>query len=120
MQGVPASVFNLYTYIFAAIVLFAFYMLYKADSSSEGSTRRYLPIMYVYILIMAVCLFGNSFFKTLAATKLDAVALYPLHQGGSMMLGTAMSAFFFKEKVTPKSITGTAITFFGLLIINLL
>ena len=68
---------------------------------------------------MAVCLYGNAYFKTEAATLLSAAKLYPMSQGGTMALGTLMSAFIFKEKLTLKAYASIAITFIGLLIINL-
>ena len=68
---------------------------------------------------MAVCLYGNSFLKTEATNYLSAAKLYTLSQGGTMAIGTLMSAFLFKEKLTLKSYASIVITFIGLLIINL-
>ena len=48
-----------------------------------------------------------------------AAKLYTLSQGGTMAIGTLMSAFLFKEKLTLKAYASIAITFIGLLIINL-
>ncbi len=69
---------------------------------------------------MALCLFANSFFKTLAAQHLSSVLLYPLLQGSALILSTIMSAVFFKEKLTAKCIVGIVIAFIGLIIINML
>ena len=69
---------------------------------------------------MAVCLFLNSYFKTLAAARLDSAVLYPLNQGLALMLSMIMAAVFFKEKITPRCVIGLCLAFGGLLIINLL
>ena len=76
--------------------------------------------IFGFILIMAICLFANSFFKTLASGYLDAVLLYPLNQGCALILSAVMASTFFKEKLTGKAILGILIAFAGLLVINLL
>ena len=70
--------------------------------------------------MMALCLFANSYFKTLAAGYLSAVLLYPLNQGCALILSAFMSATLFKEKLTLKAVIGMITAFAGLLIINLL
>ena len=119
----PASVFNLYTYIFAAVTLVIFYLIFSKTGEQENSGIRFysIPIkMFIYILIMAVCLFGNSFFNTKAAYFLDSAKMYPFEQGASLVLSSLMSAIFFKEKLTIKAIIGIVTTFIALLIINVL
>ena len=118
LPEIPASVFNFYTYVFAAVTLLLAYILIKpqAQETEKSNFRK----VAVYILIMAICLFGNSFFKTLAANHLDSVLLYPLNQGAALILSSAMSALLFKEKLTAKCIIGLVIAFVGLIIINVL
>ena len=91
------------------------YIYPKCNSSAVAILKK----TWYFVLIMAVCLYGNSFFKTEAANYLSAAKLYTLSQGGTMAIGTLMSAFIFKEKLTLKSYVSIAITFIGLLIINL-
>ena len=113
-----ASVFNFYTYIFATVTLLIFYLAVK---KKEKATAKSLPKnILIYISVMAVCLFLNSFFKTLAAEHLEAVLLYPLNQGSALALSAVMSAVVFKEKLNLKAIFGILTAFIGLLIINLL
>lgn len=69
---------------------------------------------------MSVCLFLNSYFKTLASGHLGAVLLYPLNQGCALILSAVMAAVLFKEKLTAKAVIGILTAFVGLLIINLL
>lgn len=120
---IPASVFNLYTYVFSAVTLIIFYFIFsKTDKEhSTGIGFTALPQkMLLYIIIMAVCLFANSFFNTKAAYFLDSAEMYPFEQGSSLVLSSLMSAIFFKEKLTVKAVIGIIITFIALLIINVL
>ena len=120
-EDIPASVFNLYTYIFAAVVLVIFYFIFKAREKNTGREEKFeIKKIFGYVAVMALCLFMNSYFSTLAAVHLDSAILYPLSQGGSMILSTFMSAIFFKEKITAKCALGVTIAFVGLIIINVL
>ena len=112
------SVFNLYTYVFCAILLGIFCLIVKGKVSEKGE-KVITPRVFTFILIMALCLFANSYFKTVAAGYLDAVKLYPLNQGGALILSTLMAALLFREKITLNSIVGTVIAFAGLLVINM-
>lgn len=115
---VPVSVFNLYTYIFASLTLVLVFYLSIKDTvpKMDSSFKRTFP----YILVMAICLFLNSYFKTLAAFCLPPIILYPLNQALSLILSTVMSAVFFHEKITIKAVIGISTAFVGLLFINLL
>lgn len=118
LPEVPASVFNFYTYVFAAFTLVIAYLLMKPQGQETGKAN--FKKVAGYILVMAICLFANSFFKTLAANHLDSVLLYPLNQGAALILSSAMSAILFKEKLTAKCIIGLVIAFVSLIIINVL
>ena len=113
--------FQLCSYVFAAVTLIVLYTAITVGSKTEekNGAGAILKKTWYFVLIMAICLYGNSFFKTEAANYLSAAKLYTLSQGGTMAIGTLMSAFLFKEKLTLKSGISIAITFIGLLIINL-
>ena len=113
-----AAAFNFYTYLFAGLILMVFFAVtYKKD---EPVDKPKIKKIFGFILIMAICLFANSFFKTLASGYLSAVLLYPLNQGCALILSAVMASAFFKEKLTGKAILGILIAFSGLLVINLL
>ena len=121
--GASNASFNFYTYIFAAITLLITYFIIRQTDKKSGNTPRspitvVKPIWY-FVLIMAACLFANSFFKTEAARYLDAVQLYPLNQGCAVLLSLLMSVFIFKEKINAKCIIGICLSFVALLMINL-
>ncbi|MBQ1196037.1 MAG: EamA family transporter [Clostridia bacterium] len=113
--------FQLCSYVFAAVTLIVLYTAMTAGKKTEekNGATVILKKTWYFVLIMAVCLYANSYFKTEAANYLSAAKLYTLSQGGTMAIGTLMSAFLFKEKLTLKSGISIAITFLGLLIINL-
>ena len=118
-----AATFNLYTYLFAALPLaVSCFLLRKAERKTtelESATKIIKPILG-YIAVMAVCLFLNSYFKTLAAHYLTAAEIFPLSQGGAVILSMAMSAIFFKEKINARCIVGVTLSFVALLFINIL
>lgn len=118
MPDGSAAVFNFYTYLFAAFVLVAFYIVSCKTKHANGNAD--IKKIFRYILIMAICLFANSYFKTLAAGHLSAVLLYPLNQGCALILSAIMASVLFKEKITTKAVIGILTAFIGLLIINLL
>ncbi|MBR2907738.1 MAG: EamA family transporter [Clostridia bacterium] len=114
----PISIFNLYTYVFASIVLFLFFIFTPGKEHvrfNSDTTKR----PFVYICIMAVALSLHSYFSTMAASYLDSVHLYPLSQGSSLVISTLMASIFFKEKLTVKAVSGIVSAFIALLIINL-
>ena len=116
-----ASAFNLYTYIFAAAVLLVFYLFLCIKNKKRQERACDLNIFrhtWGFILMMAICLFMNSYFKTLAAAHITATQLYPLNQGVSVILSLSMSAIFFKEKINGKCILGICLAFIALLLIN--
>lgn len=113
-----AAVFNFYTYVFAALILIVSVFVTGKTELTGGELN--IKKFFSYILIMAFCLFANSYFKTLASGYLNAVLLYPLNQGCSLILSAIMSAVLFKEKITIKAVIGIFTAFIGLLIINLL
>ena len=113
-----AAVFNFYTYLFAALILVVFYAVSCKTKPSDSNAD--VKKIFGYILIMALCLFANSYFKTLASGHLSAVLLYPLNQGCALILSAIMASVLFKEKITAKAVVGIVTAFIGLLIINLL
>ena len=123
--GTPISVFNFYTYAVAALILFVCYAvcsIRKKNTAKPGEDQGKLQIkpILVYVLIMSVCLFFSSYFKTAAANYLPAPELYPLYQGLALVLSTLMATFLFRERLTVKCVAGIFLSFIALILINLL
>lgn len=120
IENASISVFNLYTYIFASVLLIALCIGLRAKRNGETQqTRAVIKPIFHYVVIMAVCLFLNAYFKTLSAKHLDAVLLYPLSQGCAVVLSLVMSVALFKEKTTAKGILGIVLSIVAIILINM-
>jgi drug/metabolite transporter (DMT)-like permease len=120
-----AAAFNLYTYIFAAATLLIFYVFSSVSKNGVEKQEKVgglalLRSIWGYILIMAVCLFANSYFKTLAGAHITATELYPLNQGASVILSLLMARICFKERINAKCIIGILLAFVAMMLINVL
>lgn len=113
-------VYNFYTYLFSSITLLILFVIlsFTSKEKNDGENKKALGKISLYVSIMSVCLFLNSFFKTMAAITVPSAILYPCVQGIALILSVAMAVVFFKEKLTLKCIVGTTMIFAGLLIIN--
>lgn len=115
---VPVAVFNFYTYVFAGLALAVFFGLYYlCERPALERAERGHP--FVYVFIMAAMLSAHSLFLTLSASLLDSARLYPLSQGGGLILATLMASVFFGEKLKIKAIVGISLTFAALMLMNL-
>ena len=115
---IPIAFFNLYTYIFCFIVLSAIFLVLSLKNSHKSYEKTDLKKIYIYILVMSISLFLNSYFKTKSALYLDSVTLYPLSQGMALILSTLMSTVLFGEKLNLKCILGLLVSFVALILIN--
>ena len=114
------SLFNLYTYLFAALVLVVSFLVFRAKTQKDQ--RNVMPTIkkaFPYILIMAICLFLYSYFKVCSAEHLDAVLIYPLSQGLAVVFTLIMSVTVFKEKINTKGLIGVILGLAAVLTINL-
>ena len=118
LPDTPVSIFNFYTYIFAAIPLIITCLFLKPNGHEHPKTV--LKSIFGYIFIMAICLFLNSYFKTLAAATLSSVILYPLNQSAALILSSIMASVLFQEKLKSTAVLGIIMAFVGLVIINVL
>ena len=118
-----AAAFSFYTYVFAALTLGAILLIgtlraHNADGNAEK--RAALPGKVIgYIVVMAICLFANSYFKTLAGALMNPALLYPVCQGGALILSLIMCRIFFKEKITAKCLTGIALAGAAMICLNI-
>ena len=120
-SGATNAAFNFYTYVFATITLIIALMFAKTEHKDDIAqhTKYIIKSTIVYIAITAVSLFGNSYFKVLAAANMDSALLYPLFQGSGLILSAIMARIFFKEKISVKKAIGMVLAFAALCMINL-
>ena len=120
-SSADVSVFNLYTYVFAAAALAVCYAVSRrAEPEREEISKEDLKRLGIYVCVMSLCIFLYSYFSVTAAGYLPSYQLYPLLQGMSLVLSLLMSAVCFGEKITVRSVIGIAVTFAALICINLL
>ncbi len=119
------SVYNFYTYVFSAVLLLLCWAVVHsknpAKAADNGVDRKtVIKKLAVYVVIMSLCLFLHSLFSTMAAGYLTSSQLYPLMQGGALVLSMVMCALCFGEKITGRCVLGICVAFGALLCINLL
>ena len=118
-SSIPA--FNFYTYVFAAVaLLLSFIIMNRCKEKGTLDEKFTLRPVWHYITVMALMLFLYSYLMTLAATKLDAVLLYPISTGLSLILSAVMCSIFFKEKINAKCLVGILLAFCSIVFINFL
>ena len=109
------STFNFISYIFSTIVLAVVVALPSSDNFNK---RELLKSDFWTIAIMSVCLFINSYFKTMANDYLSVAQVYPISQAGGLILSALMSALFFKEKITLRCIVGMILAFVAVILLK--
>lgn len=114
----PVTIFNFYTYIFAAITLLICFLL-GGKKEKVVFDKSFSKRSVFIVLVMAISLMTNSQFKTMAAVTLDSATLFPLSQGFSLVLTILMATILFKEKFTFKAFVGILLAFIALLVMNL-
>ena len=126
--GIDIAVFNFYTYIFAALTLLICFPIFRAKDKRAAEAKndklrspvQIIKPIAIYVVIMALCLFLNSYFKTASAQYLSATQIYPINQGGTLVCAMLMSHFLFGEKINLKAVCGIVLCLGALLLINLM
>ena len=104
--GKSISVYNFYYFLFAFLFSLLLLPLFRKPPSATEDHPPAAPHEALYMVIMAGALFAVSFFQTMAAKTVDAIILYPLISGLSLVGGALMAAFVFREKPDRNGIIG--------------
>ena len=118
IPGGSVGVFNLYTYLICGVCLLIVYISTRTQKAEKP--KKLSKIVVLYMPVMAVCLFLNSYFYTMAAGSIPASLLYPLTQGAGLVLSGLMSALLFREKLTARAVIGLFVAFAGLMVTKFL
>ena len=127
----PKTVFHFYTYVFAAIALFAvlvwFYAVDKRKESrktkDEEESSGVLSIRAVmHVFIMAICLFTANYLQTVVTNDMgmSSQILYPILKGGCLITVNFTAMLFFGEKITKRSIAGSLVALCGIITMSIL
>ena len=109
------SHYTFYAAVFTVLAILFMMPFAKRDKTAEKASVLLYPRVFIYATIMALALFGNTYFQTLEARSVDALILYPLSSALSLGGASAMSAIFFGEKMNRDSIIGVILVFIALL-----
>ena len=111
------STLNLLTYVAGAVFLILCFAVSKPQADLD--CKVLLKETFVALVLMSVCLFANSYFKAFATKFLTAAQIYPVYQSIGLILSATMSAVFFKERLTRRSVLGIVLAFTALIFINM-
>lgn len=126
-----AAAFNFYVYVFSAALLGVTFLCIKEKPTVEAEREKvgkdltekeplFDKTKLLFIAIMAIFLFCNSYFITLANGYLPAVKLNPLLNVSALLVGLFISVVFFKEKLKTVSVIGVCLMVLGVIFINVL
>ena len=120
--SVSAAAFNFYVYVFSAVLLGVTYLCLKSPADKEEGNKEPLfdKAKLLYVAVMAICLFCNSYFVTLANGYLPAVKLNPLLNVLAVLVTSVISVAYFKEKLKTVSVIGISLMVIGVIFINVL
>ena len=110
------STLSLFSYLISAVFL-GVMLLFPGDKSAFDA-KKMLHDTVVTVVIMSVCLFVNSYFKTLANNYLPPAQLYPIYQAGGLIFSALMSRLFFRERITLRCLLGLTVAFVSILLLK--
>ncbi len=118
---VPNGSVSLYSFLqFAlpALILFLVALIWSAKNKSPipKTDKRLLG----YTVIAAAAVFGISQISTIASALIPVAVLFPISDGGGMVISAVVAALIFKEKWTVKSVCGITIGVAAIIMIKLL
>ena len=128
----PKSIYNFYIYVFAALILVLCLIVYDIYHHIKNPTKRWGDEMkrairtmmgpLPYIVVMAISMFAATYFQTMATGDygMSSQVLYPLIKGGCLITVNITAMLFFGEKVTKRSLLGSAVALIGVVVMNVL
>jgi len=126
----PKSIYNFYIYVFAALALILCLIAYDAYNHFKNPTKRWKNEMKTamrvlmgplpYIIVMAISMFAATYFQTVATGDygMSSQVLYPLIKGGCLITVNITAMLFFGEKMTKRSVLGSAVALIGVIVMN--
>ena len=124
-KAYPAEIYHFYTYLFAGLFLLLGYLALLAFAKKKTTPAASSPVRWGVVLgnvaVMAACLFLANYTQTAASAVygMPSQILYPVVKGGTLIL-VNVTALFFGERITRRTLLGTAVALGGILLMNLL
>lgn len=116
---VPAGSVSLFSLLSFGIpaVLFASAVLPTAKAEKKKIETPPGKVLIFGAVLAVACLLVSQL-STVVSKTLPSVLVFPIVNGGGLILSTIIAALFFKEKLTGKSIIGLLLGVCALLVIN--
>lgn len=120
VEGGNAGAFNFYGFFLSAVLSLAGFLLFRGRAVHQAkAVETHIPAKIVLFgLGLSAAVFVISQASTVAAATIPSVVLFPVSDGGGMIICALVSAFVYGEKLTKKSVIGLILGFLSLIIIN--
>ncbi|MEG1879932.1 MAG: EamA family transporter [Oscillospiraceae bacterium] len=110
------SMFSFLSFLIPGILLL---LLIKPIAKKDNDKIELLPKpVFAIGAILALALLLVSQLSTVISKALPSVVVFPIVNGGGLIIVTLVAAIFFKEKLTVKSLIGLVLGIVSLIIIN--
>ncbi len=117
---VPAGDVTLYSFLQFAIPSVAMLLVFGLKSSKkEKKEVKFSKKLILFTILAAIAIFGISQISTVASATIPSAVLFPVSDGGAVVISAIVAATVYKEKITYKSAVGICIGILGLCVINL-
>lgn len=107
------NIYTFYTFLFTSVVLLLAKPFFISGKNTGDAERHPVRNNIGYIAVMAVFLFANSVFMTLASKNVDSIVLYPVSNALSLAAGGVMTAICFGEKPNLDYVIGIIFVILG-------
>ena len=108
------SYYTLYASVFTVISIIIIMPFQRGHRGDKKPSILVSKKIFLCANVMALALYGSSYFQVLAAKSVDALILYPVTNALSLGGSAAMSAIFFGEKLNSHSIIGIILIFIAI------
>ncbi len=117
---VPTGSVSIYSFLQFAIPSIILLILASLWSVKEKKPMPHIEKRLMgYTVFAAAALFGISQISTIASAMVPVAVLFPISDGGGMIISAAVAAIMFKEKLTIKSVCGIIVGILGIILLKL-
>lgn len=119
LPDTSASVFSLLAFGLVGIGMGIGLLGQLPDKKKRGEIAQLPKSLWLYGAGLSAILFVINQLATIAARVIPSAIMFPLGDGGAMIISALTGAAFFGEKITKKSAAGLILGIVALIIINL-
>lgn len=105
-------------FLSAALLAGVLIIIRRVKHGERLEALKHKNVIYLVLIAGITTAVGNYFFVKLIS-DIPTVVLFPVSNGGQIVLMTVISVFVFKEKLTPRSILGIIIGVIAIVLISL-